>query len=547
MDKFFNVPENDNGAIEYKWRLTNLTEERLEKLATQMQYRLQEGNGEAIYELGLRDNGFPEGMTKEEMEESKKNLEKIAEKINATIMALTNKETDGKYFCEYSVREKPQNNNYIDLSIVVAGNVDAAKSSTIGCLISGVLDNGRGLSRTHVFNYVHEVETGRTSSVGHQIMGFDGRGNVVNYGGVKKLSWPEIVRDSSKVITFYDLCGHEKYLRTTIYGFSATYADYAMIMVGANMGITHMTKEHISLCLTYKIPFFIIYTKIDITPEDVFKQTKKKVKALLSSAGCRKIIMEMRDMDGVILGVKNIVGGSVVPVLEISNVSGHNHDLLRSFLNLLQQRQSYKKYEKDAIELTIDAKYSVQGVGTVVAGVLQRGTAKVGDNVVIGPDGLGAYIKTQIKSIHQKRVNVGEVKAGSYVCFCLKKVSKSWIRRGMVILESKQQAMTVWQFEADVNIMSSNLTTIKVGYEPNIHVNNISQVCVILGIENNGGVLRAGEKAVVRFCFKYSPQYLGEGSRIVFRENRVRGVGIIKRVIGGKRPDIPKKLKKNNE
>ena len=116
----------------------------------------------------------------------------------------------------------------------------------------------------------------------------------------------------------------------------------------------------------------------------------------------------------------------------------------------------------------------------------------------------------------------------------------------MVILESKQQAMTVWQFEAEVNILSSNLTTIKVGYEPNIHVNNISQVCVILGIENNGGILRAGEKALVRFCFKYSPQYLGEGNRIVFRENRVRGVGIIKRVIGGKRPDIPKKLKKNN-
>jgi len=544
MDKFFNKPEKDDGQIEYKWRLINLSPERLEQLATQMQYRLTEGNGEAIYEIGLKDNGFPEGITEEQMGESDENLRKIADKINADVMKLSEKRSGDKFLREYLIREKPVNNKYIDLSIVVAGNVDAAKSSTIGCLISGVLDNGRGLSRTQVFNYVHEVESGRTSSVGHQIMGFDGEGKVVNYGGVRKLSWPEIVRNSSKVITFYDLCGHEKYLRTTIYGFSSSYPDYAMIMIGANMGITHMTKEHIGLCLMYKIPFFVVYTKIDITPEDVFKETKKSVKKLLSAGGCRKIMLEMRDNDGVILGAKNVIGGSVVPVMEISNVSGYNLDLLRSFLNLLQQRINYKQYEGDEVEFTIDAKYLVTGVGTVVAGVLHKGIVKVGDNVMIGPDGLGQYMRTQIRSIHEKRVNVGEARAGSYVCFGLKKVSKGWIRRGMVILGNSHQMENVWQFEADVSINSTNLTTIRVGYEPNIHVNNISQVCVVMDIGGKD-CLRAGERANVRFCFKYFPQYLREGSRIVFRENRVRGVGIIRKVLGGKKPEIVKKLKNN--
>jgi len=544
MNKFENKPEKDDGFVEYKWRLINLSPERLEQLATQMRYRLTEGNGEAIYEIGLKDNGFPEGVTEDEMTESDINLRKIAEKIDAYVKQISEKKIGNKFFREYLIREKPVNNNYIDLSIVVAGNVDAAKSSTIGCLISGVLDNGRGLSRTQVFNYVHEVESGRTSSVGHQIMGFDGEGKVVNYGGVKKLSWPEIVKNSSKVITFYDLCGHEKYLRTTIYGFSSSSPDYAMIMVGANMGITHMTKEHIALCLTYKIPFFIVYTKIDITPEDVFKETKKNVKKLLSAGGCRKIILEMKDNEGVILGAKNVVGGSVVPVMEISNVSGYNLDLLRSFLNILQKRINYKKYEGDDVEFTVDAKYCVTGVGTVVAGVMHKGVVKVGDNVLIGPDGLGQYMRTQIRSIHEKRVNVGEAKAGSYVCFGLRKVSKGWIRRGMVILGNLQHTSIVWQFDADVSINASNLTTIRVGYEPNIHVNNISQVCVVMDIGGKD-CLRAGEKANVRFCFKYFPQYLREGSRIVFRENRVRGVGIIRKIVGGNKPQFVKKLKNN--
>jgi len=61
--------------------------------------------------------------------------------------------------------------NYIRVSVV--GNVDSGKSTIVGVLTKGILDNGRGSSREKVFNYVHEVETGRTSSIAHEIMCFD--------------------------------------------------------------------------------------------------------------------------------------------------------------------------------------------------------------------------------------------------------------------------------------------------------------------------------------------------------------------------------------
>ena len=547
LDDFLDIKENDEGKVEYKWLLTNLTTERLSSLITQMKYRLQEGNGECLYEIGLKDNGFPEGITQEEFEETHQNLIKIADNNQASVKLLQKKNFKNKFLGEFLIRENPQNQNYIDLSILVAGNVDAAKSSTIGCLISGKLDNGRGLSRTQVFNFIHEIETGRTSSISHQIMGFNQNGVVNNT--LRKLTWPEIVKDSNKIITFYDLAGHEKYLRTTIYGFSSTYSDYAMIMIGANMGVTAMTKEHIALCLTYKIPFFIVYTKIDIAPQNVYDKIKETVKKLMSSTGVRKIIVEIKDIDSAILCSKNILSDNIVPTLEISNVTGHHHDLLKDFLNLLPQRKNFSQYKNDPIELTIDEKYSVNGVGTIVAGILRRGTIKLNDNVLIGPDSIGNYLKTQVKSMHCKRVNVDEVSAGSYVCLNVRKIQKSWVKKGMVILSANKIPQTVWMFEAEINILQSHSTTIKVGYEPNIHVNNLSQVCVIQSIEKMNGddkVLRAGDKAYVRLCFKYRPVYLCEGNRIVFREGRVRGIGIIKNIIVGKRPDILTREDKRN-
>lgn len=62
--------EDNEGKIEYKLKLVNPTPDRLDHLTTQMKYRLQEGNGEAIYEIGVEDNGNPLGLSISDMLES---------------------------------------------------------------------------------------------------------------------------------------------------------------------------------------------------------------------------------------------------------------------------------------------------------------------------------------------------------------------------------------------------------------------------------------------------------------------------------------------
>lgn len=49
--------------------------------------------------------------------------------------------------------------------------------------------------------------------------------------------------------------------------------DYACLMVGANMGVVGMCKEHLGVALALKVPVFFVITKIDIAPEHILKQT----------------------------------------------------------------------------------------------------------------------------------------------------------------------------------------------------------------------------------------------------------------------------------
>ena len=67
----------------------------------------------------------------------------------------------------------------------------------LGVLVKGGLDDGRGKARVNLFRHKHEVESGRTSSVGMEIMGFDVHGEIVTTKVPgRKLSWEEIGKQS---------------------------------------------------------------------------------------------------------------------------------------------------------------------------------------------------------------------------------------------------------------------------------------------------------------------------------------------------------------
>ena len=89
--------------------------------------------------------------------------------------------------------------DFNEIRCAVVGNVDAGKSTLLGVLTHGELDNGRGLARQRLFRHKHEAESGRTSSVGNDILGFDSSGNVVNRPEHGNLDWVRVWEKYVKV------------------------------------------------------------------------------------------------------------------------------------------------------------------------------------------------------------------------------------------------------------------------------------------------------------------------------------------------------------
>ena len=75
----------------------------------------------------------------------------------------------------------------------------------LGVLTQGQLDNGRGRARLNMFRHLHEIQTGRTSSISHEILGFDSEGHSVDYSTCNTAE--EICENATKLLTFIDLAG----------------------------------------------------------------------------------------------------------------------------------------------------------------------------------------------------------------------------------------------------------------------------------------------------------------------------------------------------
>ncbi|KAG5469564.1 hypothetical protein LSCM1_02788 [Leishmania martiniquensis] len=453
-----------------------------------------------------------------------------------------------------------------EFRVAMCGNVDSGKSTLTSVLTRGCCDDGRGLARAFVFRHKQEVMTGRTSSVSENHLGFSAEGGVVNYallqphrseeelrplapaevaahlatssaGGVpggsgvhmtRQYTAKELATHSSKVVTLYDLAGHERYLKTTVLGMTRNMPDYACIVISANNGIQRMTKEHLALCLALKLPFFIVVTRIDATPPNVHDETLSNIHKLLKIPTVRKLPYPIRRHDEVILAAKNLRHDRIAPIFEVSNVTGAGILQVLQFLNLLPTRKDWRQARIMPKEMIIDSTFFVTGVGTVVGGIVTQGVFRVNDTVLLGPDGFGNFRPVTIKSIHVKGVDSSAAEAGKDAALCLKKEKRSAIRKGNVLLDAALSPKSFWQFEAEIVILYHS-TTITANYEPVIHSTTVRQSARITYVAQE--VLRTGDRSLARFHFLYRPEYMKAGQRVIFREGRTKGIGTVTTVI----------------
>lgn len=469
-------PEPQFGNIEYKLKLLNPSKQRLDHLVTQLKWRLNEGNGEAIYQIGVTDSGtlrikllknviqvnnsflgFLHGLNENDMSSSLATLTIMAAELNATVSVLRRRNLDsGKSCVEVVVRKTAENKNIEEVRISVMGSVDAGKSSLIGVLTQGELDNGRGRARLQMFRHYHEIKSGRTSCISHEVLGFDQVGNVINYKHNEMMTTEEISELSTKIISFMDLAGHRRYMRTTVQAVSG-YAPHFIALVIASGSLNQMTIENLQIIKAFKIPFFVILTKIDlVSPEDA--GTLKQLNQLLNEVDKLKTPLIIGSMNDFRL-LEDESNKKYIPIFCVSNVTGVGLDYIQKYLFMLTpniNKKEQRRLETESPEFHIDEIFRVQGVGTIVGGLLVKGTMSEKMKIKCGPGPKGEFYNGTVKSIHRNKFPCKSIKPNQSASICFSVTDElPMLRSGMVLVADtdKTSASVFFQVGNKTNLL----------------------------------------------------------------------------------------------
>jgi elongation factor 1-alpha len=517
--------EEEGGNIEFKTRLTrevHLAEGRMESLAAQLRHRVLSGDGEALYVIGVTDDGGIAGIAPTAFSESMDVLSLLAEEADAHIhevetWAAGDGEAQGGLVGLATVREGAAFEADDDHIVVgTAGHVDHGKSTLVGTLVTGQADDGEGGTRSYLDVQPHEMDRGLSADLSYGVYGFDDDGPVRMDNPDRKSDRARVVEEADRLVSFVDTVGHEPWLRTTIRGLVGQKLDYGLLTVAADDGPTKTTREHLGILLAMELPTIVAITKVDAPPEERVLEVEREVESMLRDVGKTPLRAERH---GVATAVEEI-GDGVVPVLLTSAVTQQGLGELDRMLESLPKR------EDDAdgdFRMYVDRSYDVKGVGAVASGTIRSGEVEAGDELLLGPMPDGSFREVEVRSIEMHYHRVDKARAGRIVGIALKGVKESEVERGMALVPREAEPRPVRSFDAEVMVLN-HPTRIQEGYEPVVHLETVSEAAVF---HPDGGRLLPGDTGHTEIRFKFQPYLLEEGQRFVFREGASKGVGTV--------------------
>ena len=179
-------------------------------------------------------------------------------------------------------------------------------------------------------------------------------------GGITQHIGAYQVEHDGRKITFLDTPGHEAFTAMRARGAQAT--DIAILVVAADDGVMPQTKEAIAHIKAAHVPMIVALNKVD-----------------KSNANPERVKKELHDADVII----DEYGGEILCIPMSAKKKQGIDDLLEAILLVADSNQIQANPDRLAVGTVIEGRLD-RALGAVATLLIQNGTLKAGDGLVIG-------------------------------------------------------------------------------------------------------------------------------------------------------------------
>jgi selenocysteine-specific elongation factor len=281
-----------------------------------------------------------------------------------------------------------------------------------------------------------------------------------------------------------DVPGHERFVKNMVAG--AAGIDFVVLVIAADEGVMPQTREHLEICSLLGISAGVVaLTKTDMVDEEWLELVREDVREALTGT----FLEEAR-------------------MIPVSAHTGLGLEELRSEITSMAREYAPKR-RSDLFRLPVDRVFTMRGYGTVVTGTSFSGRLRVGDEVLVYPEGK----ETRIRGLQVHGKSTDTAGAGLRTAVNLSGLEVSDLERGQVLAHPDTLFPSrVWDLE--LTCLASARKGIKHRTELHFHHGAREILARIYLLDRD--VLEPGETALCQVRFP-SPMVGVFGDRCILR------------------------------
>ena len=287
-----------------------------------------------------------------------------------------------------------------------------------------------------------------------------------------------------ETISFIDVPGHEKFVKTMVAGVSTV--DCFLLVVSADEGVMPQTREHLDILRLLEVDRGIVaLSKCDLVDAELIELAEEEVREALKGTPAENS-----------------------PVIRVSAKSGAGLKELKTAL--LEMAGSVPgKSSEGRFKMPIDRIFSLKGFGTIVCGTGLSGSVKPGDTIEILP--LRKKFRLRELGVNDSR-EAGEGGAGDRIALNLTGLRKEEVHRGSVAGEPGYLKV-LNSLDTTCTMLPGNVDLL-VRQRVRFHVGTAEVMARAIPVE--GKPLIRGETGYVHFQLEH-PVVAMPGDRFVIR------------------------------